>query len=127
MSLVEMKSCLSEAQDRGYAVGAFNVTSMGSLMAIADAAVEAQAPVFFAVCDEDVRRCVALGISKINVYTQLNLWAAEVTRDRFTREPGFTDIPQLLLDVQARMKTGVMECMALFGCAGQATNSRTNP
>ena len=76
------------------------------------------------VPDEGIRRCVALGISKINVYTQLNLWAAEVTGDRFTREPGFTDIPQLLLDIQARMKTGVMECMKLFGCAGQASCHR---
>ena len=284
MSLIAMRSCLSEAQARGYAVGAFNVTSMDSLMAIADAAVEAHAPVFFAVCevhfphfrfdallhavcgvaesmpvpavmhldhgytfpalvkairagfnsvmfdgsalpfeeniartkqivdvahavgvqveaelgniggaegagpgsgvaltdpdkavefvertecdtlavaigtahgvykskpqldfdrlavmrrkvpvplvlhggtgvpDDDIRHCIALGISKINVYTQLNLWAAEVTREQFTKEPGFADIPQLLLDIQARIKAGVMECMKLFGCAGQAAS-----
>jgi len=71
--------------------------------------------------DDDIRRCIQGGISKVNVYTQLNLWATETARARLARQPDFINWPELLVETQGTMKSGIIRCMELFGSAGKAS------
>jgi fructose-bisphosphate aldolase class II len=68
--------------------------------------------------DTDFRECIAHGIRKINIYTQLNIAAVDVIRDKLETDPGFIDFPALLVSARAKMQTEVERFIRLFGSAG---------
>ncbi len=66
--------------------------------------------------DDDFRKCVQAGISKVNIFTDINVSAVEAALRHFT-ELG-KGIIDLLPSIREAVKLSVMEKMRLFGSAG---------
>ena len=66
--------------------------------------------------DDDFRKCVEAGISKVNIFTDINVSAVEAALRHFT-ELG-KGIIDLLPSIREAVKLSVMEKMRLFGAAG---------
>ncbi len=67
--------------------------------------------------DDDFRKCIEAGISKVNIFTDINVSAVEAALCHFT-EMG-KGIIDLLPSIRESVKVAVMEKMKLFGSAGQ--------
>lgn len=66
--------------------------------------------------DDDFRKCVAAGISKVNIFTDINMSAVEAALRHFTElDKGIID---LLPSIREAVKLSVMEKMRLFGSDG---------
>lgn len=64
--------------------------------------------------DEDFRKAIEAGISKVNIFTDINVSAVEAALSHFTEmNKGIID---LLPSVRNAVKKSVMEKMRLFGC-----------
>lgn len=68
--------------------------------------------------DEDFRRAIACGISKINIFTDLNVAGAKAAREAL--EGGAAAMTQLMNRQAEAIKEAAMEKMACFGCQGRA-------
>ena len=70
------------------------------------------------LADEDFKKAIAAGISKVNIFTDLNVAAVDaVFRDFTDRNKG---IIELLPSVRNSVKQSVTEKMELFGSCGKA-------
>lgn len=68
--------------------------------------------------DDDFRRCIEAGISKVNIFTDINVSAVEAAlRDFSAMNKGIID---LLPSIRDAVKKSVIEKMRLFGCCGKA-------
>ncbi len=68
--------------------------------------------------DEDFRKCIEMGISKVNIFTDINIAAVEAALANFTdMGKGIID---LLPSIREAIKLSVKEKMQLFGCCGKA-------
>jgi fructose-bisphosphate aldolase class II len=65
--------------------------------------------------DDDFRRAIQLGISKINVYTEMAQIACRRIREIMERDPSFISFPDLLIAAREAMRDLVMEKIAVFG------------
>ncbi len=63
--------------------------------------------------DSDFRTAIAHGISKVNIFTDINLAGAKAAVDAYGNGKGMTDM--ILPSIEA-VKKSVMEKMLLFGC-----------
>lgn len=67
--------------------------------------------------DEDFRQSIACGISKVNIFTDINMAAAKAAYDGYRDGIGMTELmPQI---IQA-IKEATLRKMRLFGCCGRA-------
>ena len=66
--------------------------------------------------EEDFRNCVANGISKINIFTDINCAAAKAAHEEFREGCGFTDIQNQITEA---VKQETMKKMRVFGSAGR--------
>lgn len=66
--------------------------------------------------DEDFKNCVANGISKINIFTDINCAAAKAAHDFYKEECGLTDIQNQITEA---VKQETMKKMRIFGSAGR--------
>ena len=67
--------------------------------------------------DEDFRHAIASGISKVNIFTDINAAAAKAAVQAYQPGMGLTD---LVLPGIAAVKEATMKKMQLFGCCGKA-------
>ena len=68
--------------------------------------------------DEDFRKCIEMGISKVNIFTDINIAAVAAALAHFTdMGKGIID---LLPSIREAIKVSVSEKMQLFGCCGKA-------
>ena len=66
--------------------------------------------------DEDFKNCVANGISKINIFTDINCAAAKAAHDFYKEGCGLTDIQN---QIKEAVKQETMKKMRIFGSAGR--------
>lgn len=66
--------------------------------------------------DQDFKNCIANGISKINIFTDINCAAARAARDHYTEGCGLTDLQNPITEA-VRQET--MKKMKIFGSAGR--------
>ena len=66
--------------------------------------------------DEDFKNCVANGISKINIFTDINCAAAKAACDNYSQGCGLTDIQNQITEA---VKQETMKKMRVFGSAGR--------
>ena len=66
--------------------------------------------------DEDFKNCVANGISKINIFTDINCAAAKAAHDFYKEGSGLTDIQNQITEA---VKQETMKKMRIFGSAGR--------
>ena len=66
--------------------------------------------------DEDFKNCVANGISKINIFTDINCAAAKAAHDFYKEGCGLTDIQN---EITEAVKQETMKKMRIFGSAGR--------
>ena len=66
--------------------------------------------------DEDFKNCVANGISKINIFTDINCAAAKAAHDFYKEGCGLTDIQNQITEA---VKQETMKKMRVFGSAGR--------
>ena len=65
--------------------------------------------------DDDFKRTIANGISKVNIFTDINTAFARAAHEVWKPGMGQTDIMPV---VRLAVKEATMEKMPLFGCAG---------
>ncbi len=63
--------------------------------------------------DHDFRSCIANGISKVNIFTDINIAAAEAAGKACSTNAGITD---LIPGIVENIKQATIEKMKLFGC-----------
>lgn len=63
--------------------------------------------------DHDFRSCIANGISKVNIFTDINIAAAEAAGKANSTNSGITD---LIPGIVENIKQATIEKMKLFGC-----------
>lgn len=66
--------------------------------------------------DEDFRNCVANGIAKINIFTDINCAAARAAHDLYREGCGLTDLQNGIADA---VQQETMKKMRIFGSAGR--------
>lgn len=66
--------------------------------------------------DQDFKNCIENGISKVNIFTDINCAAARAAHDGWTSSAGFTDLMQPIAEA---VKQETMKKMRVFGSAGQ--------
>lgn len=67
--------------------------------------------------DDDFREAIRRGISKVNIFTDLNCAAAKAAHDAYREGIGLTDVMPQITEV---VKAATVKKMKLFGCAGRA-------
>lgn len=67
--------------------------------------------------DQDFKNCIENGISKVNIFTDINCAAARAAHDGWTSGAGFTDLMQPIAEA---VKQETIKKMRVFGSAGQS-------
>ncbi len=67
--------------------------------------------------DDDFRKCIADGIAKVNIFTDINCAAAKAAHDGYREGCGMTD---LMEDIVKAIKEATIEKMKIFGSVGKA-------
>ena len=67
--------------------------------------------------DDDFRHAISSGISKVNIFTDINTAAADAAAKSYAPGKGLTD---LVLDEIKAVKEATIKKMQLFGCCGKA-------
>ena len=81
MALINLKDLLTHAKEHKYAVGAFNITNLGTIDYIVDAAVEERSPVILQVAEvhlkyfnlEDIAPAIISAAKRVNIPVCVNL------------------------------------------------------
>ena len=69
---------------------------------------------------EQAKRCIALGMAKMNVATELKIAFTEAIKDTFRANPEADDPREYLSPARQAVKRAAMEKILLCGCAGKA-------
>ena len=67
--------------------------------------------------DDDFRRAIAAGISKINIFTDINVACVKAAHDAYAEGKGMTDVMGAMSEA---VKAATMKKMLLFGSNGRA-------
>jgi tagatose 1,6-diphosphate aldolase GatY/KbaY len=70
--------------------------------------------------EEQVRRCVALGMAKMNVATELRIVFSDAIKRIFAENPDENDPRKYMVPAKAALKAAAMEKMRLCGSVGKA-------
>jgi fructose/tagatose bisphosphate aldolase len=120
MPLSTNKELLKLARREGYAVGAFNINNMEILQAIVAAAEAERSPAIIAVSEGAIQKAIPLGISKINIDTDLRLSFVGAIREILATKPEEFDPRKILGPGREAIKQTVQGKMKLFGSSGKA-------
>lgn len=74
--------------------------------------------------EDQVRRCVSLGMSKMNIATELRNAFSEAIKKVFAENPEENDPRKYMVPAKETLKQLAMDRMKLVGAAGQASNFR---
>lgn len=74
--------------------------------------------------DEQVRRCVASGMSKMNVATELRIAFSAAIKEVFAKNPNENDPRKYMVPAKDALRKLAMEKITLCGSAGKAKNFR---
>lgn len=67
--------------------------------------------------DDDFRNCIARGISKVNIFTDINCAAAKAAHNTYRNGLGMTD---LIPNIKKAIKAETIKKMKIFGSCGKA-------
>jgi tagatose 1,6-diphosphate aldolase GatY/KbaY len=70
--------------------------------------------------DEQVKRCVSLGMAKFNVATELRIAFSDAIKDIFNQNPSENDPRKYMVPAKQAVKALAQKKMLLSGCAGRA-------
>jgi tagatose 1,6-diphosphate aldolase GatY/KbaY len=70
--------------------------------------------------DEQVKRCVSLGMAKMNIATELRIIFSDAIKQVFRDNPDENDPRKYMVPTKQALKKAAMEKMVLCGSAGQA-------
>lgn len=71
------------------------------------------------ICDEDIRKAISMGITKINIHTELCDAAMIAINGNYEKKQNYMALNQ---EVRAEVKKRAMEKIKLFGSDGKANN-----
>lgn len=77
-----------------------------------------------AIPEEQVRRCVSLGMSKMNVATELRIAFSDAIKQIFADHPEENDPRKYMIPAKQALKEMTKEKMRLCGCIGMAKHFR---
>jgi fructose-bisphosphate aldolase class II len=66
--------------------------------------------------DEDFRNCISNGISKVNIFTDINVAAAKAAVNGYKEGCGMTDLMENIIE---EIKKATMNKMEIFGCTNK--------
>lgn len=67
--------------------------------------------------EKDLKQAIACGVSKVNIFTDINCAAAKAAHDRYAAGRGMTD---LMAPITEAVKQATLEKMRIFGSCGHA-------
>lgn len=70
--------------------------------------------------DEQVKRCISLGMAKMNVATELRIVFSDAIKETFRLNPDENDPRKYMMPAKQALKKAAMEKMLLCGSAGKA-------
>lgn len=70
--------------------------------------------------EEMIKRCISLGMAKVNVATELRIVFSNVIESVFQQSPGENDPRKYMAPAKEALKKAAKEKLALFGSAGKA-------
>jgi len=73
---------------------------------------------------EQVKKCVELGMAKMNVATELRIVFSEAIKDVFRKQPEENDPRKYMIPAKQALKAAAIEKMLLCGAAGRARELR---
>ena len=74
--------------------------------------------------DDQVRRCVSLGMAKMNVATELRIVFTDAIKEVFRVNPDENDPRKYMIPAKQALKRAAMDKMRLLGSAGRAAQCR---
>lgn len=74
--------------------------------------------------EEQVRRCISLGMAKMNVATELRIVFSSAIKDVFLREPNENDPRNYMKPAKKNLKEAAIEKMRICGSIGKANDLR---
>ena len=72
------------------------------------------------ISNEDLQKAISLGISKINIYTEMSAASASKMKELTSQTDGPLDYPTMLKQAREAVKDVVREKIRIFGSANQA-------
>ncbi|MBO9607064.1 MAG: class II fructose-1,6-bisphosphate aldolase [Paenibacillaceae bacterium] len=75
--------------------------------------------------EEQVKRCVALGMAKMNVATELRIVFSDAIKEVFAANPEENDPRKYMVPAKKQLKLAAMEKMRMCGSTGRADDYRT--
>lgn len=70
--------------------------------------------------EEQVKRCVALGMAKMNIATEIRIIFSNAIKEVFRENPEENDPRKYMIPAKAAVKAAAMEKMRMLGCVGKA-------
>lgn len=73
---------------------------------------------------EQVKRCVALGMSKMNIATEIRIIFSNAIKEVFANNPDENDPRKYMIPAKEAVKSAAIEKMRMLGSIGKAVDSR---
>lgn len=73
---------------------------------------------------DQVKRCVSLGMSKMNIATEIRIVFSDAIRAVFARNPNENDPRKYMIPAKKAVKEAAIEKMSMLGCIGKAKDFR---
>jgi tagatose 1,6-diphosphate aldolase GatY/KbaY len=74
--------------------------------------------------EEQVKRCVALGMSKMNIATEIRIVFSDAIKKVFEQHPDENDPRKYMVPAKKAVREAAIEKMRMLGCIGKAADSR---
>ncbi|KIL41954.1 tagatose-bisphosphate aldolase [Gordoniibacillus kamchatkensis] len=74
--------------------------------------------------EEQVKRCVALGMSKMNIATEIRIVFSNAIKEVFATNPDENDPRKYMIPAKKAVKAAAIEKMRMLGCIGKAADCR---
>jgi tagatose 1,6-diphosphate aldolase GatY/KbaY len=74
--------------------------------------------------EEQVKRCVLLGMSKMNIATEIRIVFSHAIKEVFTNNPDENDPRKYMIPAKKAVKAAAIDKMRMLGCIGKAADSR---
>ena len=77
------------------------------------------------ISDEDFKKAISLGISKINFYTGMSVAAVKKVREYLSENPGVVSYPDVVREAMEEVKETVKERLIVFGSSNMCAPEKT--
>jgi tagatose 1,6-diphosphate aldolase GatY/KbaY len=74
--------------------------------------------------EEQVKRCVALGMSKMNIATEIRIVFSNAIKEVFAKSPDENDPRKYMIPAKKAVKAAAIKKMHMLGCMGKAADCR---